>query len=125
MATHQHTTLLVGREFLQSADPNGWFLRRRSQCRVASTVGEVCELTRSHRFDLILSDYHLPDGTGFELLDRFPVPPASYFLSHRVENGCIWLPAILRGVRCWGSAVLRPAAFIRLLGDLISGDGQG
>jgi hypothetical protein len=125
MATHQHTTLLVGREFVGSTAANNWFLKRRSVCRVVSTVREAHESTRSHRFDLVLSSYHLPDGTGFELIDSFPVPPASYFLSHRVENGCIWLPAILRGVRCWGSAVLRPAAFIRLLADLISGDGQG
>jgi hypothetical protein len=45
MATHQHTTLLVGREFVESTAANNWFLKRRSVCRVVSTVGEVCELT--------------------------------------------------------------------------------
>ncbi len=63
MATHQHTTLLVGRDFLESPGANSSFLKRRSQCRVASTVREVCELTRSPRFDLILTSHHLLDGT--------------------------------------------------------------
>lgn len=122
MATHHYSTLLVGREFLELRAARDWFLRRRSECLAASSAREACELTHVRQFNLILSSYRLPDGTGFELIDRFPVPPISFFVSHRVESGCIWLPAILRGVKCWGSAVLKPAAFVRLIADLISGD---
>jgi hypothetical protein len=102
MATYDPSVLLVGREFLESPAVTNWFLSRRRGCLVASKVGKVWKLTKSHNFDLILSNYHLPDGAGSELINRFPGLPLSLFLSHRIEDGCIWLPAILRGVKCWG-----------------------
>lgn len=121
VATYDPSILLVGREFHESSVIANWFLSRRRGCLIASTVGEVWELTKSHNFDLILSNYQLPDGVGSELIDRFPGLPVSLFLSHRIEDGCIWLPAILCGVKCWGSCSLKPRAFVRLLADILSG----
>ncbi len=120
MVSHMQTVLLVGPEFLESPAVADWFRRRRRKCLIASRVSELSELRRSRDFDVILSSCQLPDGTGFGLIDRFEDLPLSLFLSHQVENGCIWLPGILRGVRCWGAAALKPQAFARLLGDLIS-----
>ena len=122
MTTYNQSVLLVGRGFIESPAAIEWFLRRRRECRTASTLGEVRAIDKARIFDLILTDYHLPDGTGFALLDRFRGHPVSLFLSHRVENGSIWLPGILRGVRCWGDAALNPQAFVRLLIDIISGN---
>jgi|SRR5580658_2564180 hypothetical protein len=124
MTTYDQSVLLVGREFLKSPAVTDWFLKRRHGCLIASTVNEVGELMKLRKFELVLSNYHLPDGTGFALIDRFQNLPVSLFLSHPVEDGCIWLPGILRGVMCWGSAALKPRAFGRLLADLISGDRQ-
>lgn len=122
MTTYDQNILLVGREFLESPAVIDWFLKRQRRCLVAPTVNEVGKLSKSLKFDLILSNYHLPDGTGSALIDRFQNLPVSLFLSHPVEDGCIWLPGILRGVIGWGTAALKPRAFGRLLADLISGD---
>jgi CheY-like chemotaxis protein len=121
MTIYDQGILLVGREFLDSPVVTDWFLKRRRKCVVASTISEVDELSKSRKFDLILSNCHLPDGTGFSLIDRFQNLPVSLFLSHPVEDGCIWLPGILRGVMCWGTAALKPRAFVRLLVNIISG----
>jgi CheY-like chemotaxis protein len=121
MTIYDQGTLLVGREFLDSPVVTDWFLKRRRKCVVASTISEVGELSKSRNFDLVLSNYHLPDGTGFSLIDRFQHLPVSLFVSHPVEDGCIWLPGILRGVMCWGTAALQPRDFVRLLVDIISG----
>jgi hypothetical protein len=120
MISYMQTILLVGPEFLESPAVADWFRRRRRKCLIASRLSEVSKLGRSRDFDVVLSSCQLPDGTGFGLIDRFEDLPLSLFLSHQVENGCIWLPGILRGVRCWGAAALKPQAFARLLGDLIS-----
>ncbi|MDY7094262.1 MAG: EAL domain-containing protein [Acidobacteriota bacterium] len=37
---------------------------------IVGSLGEARELFRSHRFDVVISDYHLPDGTALELFDR-------------------------------------------------------
>jgi hypothetical protein len=120
MTSCDYSVLLVGREFLESSVASDWFLKRRRECLTVSTLGEIHEIIESRKFDLILSNYQLRDGTGFALIDRFTDYPVSLFLSHQVENGSIWLPGILRGVRCWGAAALKPQAFARLLADLIS-----
>jgi hypothetical protein len=119
MTTCDYIVLLVGREFLESSVASDWFLKRRRECLTASTLSEIRRIIESRKFDLILSNYQLPDGTGFALIDRFRDYPVSLFVSHQVENGSIWLPGILRGVRCWGAAALKPQAFARLLADLI------
>lgn len=120
MVGYMQSVLLVGPEFLESPAVADWFRRRRRKCLIASRVSEVSDLRRSRDFDVVLSSCQLPDGSGFGLIDRFADLPVSLFLSHQVENGCIWLPGILRGVRCWGAAALKPQAFARLLADLIS-----
>ncbi len=120
MTSYDYSVLLVGREFIESPATINWFLKRRRGCLAVSTLGEVREVNPLRKFDLILSNYHLPDGKGFTLIDLFRDHPTSLFLSHQVENGCIWLPGILRGVRCWGAAALKPQPFARLLADLVS-----
>jgi hypothetical protein len=122
MTIYDQSTLLVGPEFLESPAVADWFLKRRRRCLIASTVAEVGELSKKRKFDIILSNHHLPDGTGFALIDRFQNLPVSLFLSHPVEDGCIWLPGILRGVMCWGAAAMKPRAFVGLLAELISGN---
>jgi hypothetical protein len=120
MVSYMQTVLLVGPEFLDSPAVADWFRRRRRKCLIASSVSEVSGLARSRDFDVVLSSCHLPDGTGLGLIDRFEDLPLSLFVSHQVENSCIWLPGILRGVRCWGAGALKPQAFAHLLEDLIS-----
>src|SRR5271156_4722282 len=104
MTSSDYSVLLVGREFLESSVASDWFLKRSRRCLTVSRLGEIHEIIASRKFDLVLSSYQLPDGTGFALIDRFRGCPVSLFVSHPVENGSIWLPGILLGVRCWGAA---------------------
>jgi hypothetical protein len=109
--------LARGPAVLESLAPTDWFMKRRRKCLIASTLSEVRRLLKSRNFGLILSNYHLPDATGFALIDRFRDLPVSLFLPHRVEDGCIWLPTILHGVKGWGAASPKPRAFNGLLAD--------
>ncbi len=38
-------------------------------CRVAASLGEACSLLGRESFDVILTDFHLGDGSGLDLLD--------------------------------------------------------
>jgi len=58
------------------------------------------------QFDLVLSQYQLPDRTAFPLLDCFGRIACHSFLSTAVENGCLWLPMLERGERCVGAPLL-------------------
>jgi CheY-like chemotaxis protein len=73
------------------------------------------ERLRSHRVDLVLSNTHLPDGTGFGLLAALAGLPVTAFLCLPVENSCFWLPAIDAGKECLGLPALRPSEFVSAL----------
>jgi hypothetical protein len=59
------------------------------------------------QFDLVLSQYQLPDRTAFPLLDRLVGSPATLFFCARVEDGSLWLKMLDRGNRCLGAPLLR------------------
>ena len=42
---------------------------RGYDCTIAGSVSEAFSAMQSHRFDVIISDYLLPDGTAFDILD--------------------------------------------------------
>ena len=78
------------------------------RCHLASNMREASDLLSSHPVDLVLSNTHLPDGTGFGLLMALAGLPVSVFLCLPVENSCFWLPAIDGGQACLGLPALRP-----------------
>ncbi len=51
--------------------------RRRHEVHTAGSLQEARECAQEHRFDLLISDLGLPDGTGYELMkelaDRLPL----------------------------------------------------
>jgi hypothetical protein len=65
--------------------------------------------------NLVLSNTHLPDGTGFDLLMALAGLPVSAFLCLPVENSCFWLLAIDAGKECLGMPALRPSEFASTL----------
>ena len=111
--------LLVGEDFHMAAqslaDPlHRWGFR----CHVAGTMRASVEFLKSRGGDLVLSQMHLPDGSGFSLLSTLAGLPVTAFLCVPVEDSCLWLPAIDAGRNCWREEMLRPADFARALEEL-------
>jgi hypothetical protein len=71
------------------------------------------------QFDVVLSEYQLPDRTAFPLLDWLVGSPATFFFSTRVEDGSLWLKMLERGKRCVGAPVLRQDGLIEALGTVL------
>ena len=70
--------LLVGETTGSSSNVPEWLelttqltssLGRDTLYQFSRSYGEACELIRSTQFDLVLSEYQLPDRTAFPLLD--------------------------------------------------------
>jgi hypothetical protein len=93
---------LVGQSF-QSAhsltDRLQWWGFR---CHLASNIRAASDLLSSRPVDLVPSNTHLSDGTGFGLLGTLAGLPVTAFLCLPVENDCFWLPAIDAGKECLG-----------------------
>jgi response regulator RpfG family c-di-GMP phosphodiesterase len=110
--------LLVGQNF-QSAQTLTERLRRwKFRCHFAANVQAASEFLAVHPVDLLLSNTHLLDGTGYRLLMNLARLPVSAFLCFPVENSCLWLPAIDGGKRCLGLPALRPSEFARALEEV-------
>jgi len=109
---------LVGENFhAASALTNKPYLLK-FQCHFANTMRAASEPLSSQPVDLVLSNTYLPDGTGVGLLPALARLPITAFLSFRVENSCLWLPAINGGKVCLGAPALRPLEFRRTLEEL-------
>ncbi len=110
--------LLVGpgfQNFLALADRmRQWGFR----CHFAGTVRTAQELVNRTRVDLVLSNVHLPDGTGYGLLASLSGLPVTAFLCLPVEESCFWLPAIDAGIDCLGLPALRPSEFVDQLEEM-------
>jgi len=110
--------LLVGHSFHSThalADRlHSWGFR----CHYATNLRIANELLTSVPVDLVLSNTHLCDGTGFGLLRALAGLPVTAFLCLPVENSCFWLPAIDAGRECLGLPALRPAEFAGVLEEM-------
>ena len=122
LRVHRPKVLLVGPQFPYAAATIDWFRRRQRECAIVSTRREACDLFLAGKYDLILSNNQLSDGSGFGLIELLAGFPVTLFISHPIEDSCIWLPAILRGVECWGSCALKPREFVRLIEEVIAGN---
>ena len=91
-----------------------WGLR----CHFAKNARTANDFLSARPVDLVLSNTHLSDGTGFGLLAALAGLPVTAFLCLPVENGCFWLPAINGGKECLGLPALRPSEFLRALEEM-------
>jgi hypothetical protein len=76
------------------------------------------DLLSSHSVDLVLSNTHLSDGTGFCLLAALAGLPVTAFRCLPIEDSCFWLPAIDGGKDCLGLPALRPSEFASALEEM-------
>jgi hypothetical protein len=110
--------LLVGQSFQSAHALTGRLERWGFRCRFASNMQTACQLLSSVRVDVVLSNTHLSDGTGFGLLAVLAGLPITAFLCLPVENSCLWLPAVDAGKECLGLPALRPSEFASALEEM-------
>ena len=101
--------------------------KRGCECRIAISNSDGVRLLRERPFDLILC-CDSREGIG-PLVASTIGSSASLFRSHRVENGCLWVPAVLHGQECPGALALQPGEFTKILDQLVdkiksAGDSQ-
>ena len=111
--------LLVGQSFHGAQALADWLRRRGFRCHFARNMREAPDLLNSRPIDLVLSNTHLSDGTGFRLLMTLARLRVTAFLCLPVENTCFWLPAIDGGQACLGSPALRPRGFASALQEMV------
>jgi len=111
--------LLVNETARNSPHLLEWLHGRGSCCEFAQSYRDACDLISSAQFDLVLSEYQLPDRPAFPLLDWLAGTPATLFFSARVESGFLWLKMLERGERCVGEPVLRSNDLIPALEQVL------
>jgi hypothetical protein len=102
--------LLVGEGARNALHLLQWLHHRGCSCQVAQSCLDACNLVSRTQFDLVLSQYQLPDRTAFPLLDGLVGSRATLFFSTRLENGSLWLKMLERGKPCDGAPILRSSA---------------
>jgi hypothetical protein len=112
--------LLVGQTARSSLQLLQWLDNRGCQCHFASSCNDACILISQTAFDLVISQFELQDRTAYPLLDRLLGSTATLFFSKPVENGCWWLPMLVRGRESVGAHGLRPGEFLDTLGKTLA-----
>ena len=119
MSTRLISVLLVGEALKNFPQLLRWLDSRGCRCELAQCYRDACNLVSCAQFDLVLSQYQLPDRTAFPLLDRLAGSPATLFFSSRVEDGSLWLKMLDRGNRCVGAPLLRSNDLTEALGTVL------
>jgi CheY-like chemotaxis protein len=124
MSNRPIMVLLVGEVPGSSLQLLLWLYERGCRCHFATSYQDACSLISRTQFDLVLSQYQLPDRTAFSLVDWLTGSPATLFLSTVVESGCLWLPMLERGKRCVGAPLLRSSDFNEALSKMLGDESR-
>jgi CheY-like chemotaxis protein len=119
MSNRPIMVLLVGEVPKSSFQLLLWLYEQGCRCHFATSYRDACSLISRTQFDLVLSQYQLPDRTAFSLLDWLIGSPATLFLSTVVGNGCLWLPMLERGKRCLGAPLVRSSGLNEALAKVL------
>jgi hypothetical protein len=119
MGIESISALLVGEVLKNSPELLRWLDNRGCDYQFAPSYRSACNLISRTRFDLVLSQYQLPDRTAFPLLDWFAGSAVTLFFFKVVEDGSLWLPMLERGKRCVGASVLRSNDLTETLGKVL------
>jgi CheY-like chemotaxis protein len=114
--------LLVGETARSSLELLLWLYKRGCRCHFATSYRDACSLISRNQFDLVLSQYQLPDRTVFPLLDCLEGSSATLFFSTRVEDGSLWLKMLERGKRCVGAPIVRSIDLTKVIDTLQQAD---
>ena len=116
--------LLVGETAKNSLHLLEWLNNRGCQCQFATSCRDACTRISEMTFDLVISQYELPDRTAYPLLGRLMGSKATLFFSMALEKGCLWLPMLVRGKEWEGAHGLRPGEFMAALGNTLAHSAQ-
>ena len=111
--------LLVGPTARGSSQLLQWLGSRGCDCHFAATCKQAFALISRSGYDLVLSEYDLPDRAAYPLLEQLRGSTSTLFFSTIVENGFVWIPALLRGKRWPDAHMLRPGELSEALSDVI------
>lgn len=115
----QTEILVVGENAENSVQLTQWLERRGCKCRFASSCKEACRLLSHAKFDFVLSHFELPDRSAYPILEKLIGSTTSLFFSTRIENGCLWWPALTKGKKWPAARALRPNEFAVTLGSAL------
>lgn len=102
--------LLVGRGAKSTPKLLRWLKGRGCRCQTVQSCEDACNLVSRTQFNLVLSDYQLPDGTAFPLLDRLVGSRATLFFFAPVARGSLCVVMLDRGQRCIDKSVFQSDA---------------
>jgi CheY-like chemotaxis protein len=101
------SVLLVGENLRHCPDLHRWLDKERLRWEYAESYQDACSRISRRPFDLVISEYQLPDRTALPLLDVLAGSPATLFFFRVLENDFLWLLMLDRGRRCVGAPILR------------------
>jgi hypothetical protein len=119
MATQSFTVLLVGKRSGDAAELVDYLKRRGCVVRSAASCDEAAALLRSRKFNLVLSDFLISDGSAYRLMPLLSGTRTSMFISNAVEDGCWWMNAIYEGQDCTREPGMHPSEFKARLNYLL------
>jgi hypothetical protein len=120
VSTDPINVLLVGESVRRSPKLAQWLEHQDCTCRFAPSYRDAFMAISRIEFDLVLSQYDLPDRTAFPLLERLAGSPATLLFSARVERGLLWLKMLEGGERCVGFPAMRSNALIATLDQALT-----
>ncbi len=86
----------------------------------ASSCKEASAFLNNQRFDVVLSEFRLSDGSTYPLASSLVGTRTTVVYSYPVESGCWWLPAVKNGKSCWGSLAMQPSEFVAFLDEIVT-----
>lgn len=119
MSSRPATVLLVHAEPRNLRRVRTFFEKRGCSIFVAASIAEALRSLQERRFDLVLCEFMLPDGTVYKLVPPLRGTRTTMFFSSAVEDGCWWLQAIHKGEDKSSRPGLRPAQFAELLEEIL------
>jgi CheY-like chemotaxis protein len=112
--------LLVGDGICRSPRLVQWLADRRCHCEFAASYRDACSVLSRADFDIVLSEYQLPDRTAYPLVDWLVGTAATLFFCARVEGDFLWLKMLEQGERRLDVPVLRSNDVARALSQVLT-----
>ena len=111
--------LVVGNAARKASILEDYLLKRGCDVCFATSQKDALELLQRNQFDLVLSEFMLPDGTAYQLMPALRGTDTTMFFSNAVEDGCWWMNAIYEGKDHSEDPGMRPAEFRLLLDEIL------
>lgn len=111
--------LLVGNAARKASNLEDYLLKRGCDICFATSQKDTLEVLRRRRFNLVLSEFVLSDGTAYQLMPPLRGTDTTMFFSNAVEDGCWWMNAIYEGKDHLEDPGMRPAQFRLLLDEIL------